>query len=673
VRALWTWPLATGIVTLGELAARSTSFDAGAFALALAAGSAMGTWPAVLTVLLAAMARRRGWSLPARLRPRPQHRGVLASGAVLAVVLAAVAVWLADVALAIVAARPIDYLQTARQLVHGAVLLAVPVAVLVVVRVAAPLARWLDDERRARMALRVAGLLGALALAAHFGGGAFVVYFGSSLAVALVILAAIVAAIWLPREIQGRAGAIACAALPLVVALGMVGLHHRAARALWLHHGRLAPGVLALGVGFADRDGDGDLPGWLGGGDCDDGDETIGSMRPELPANGVDDNCWAGDRGAPADVPTPAVQSGPRPVLLFVTIDTVRADRLELYGADRRTMPALAAVAARGLVFERAYAAANHTFYAMTAMLAGQSTERMLVPVADGLPQLRYTRWLPQRLRDVGYHVVAISPPLVADGKLPPQDLRVDEIDMGPFDGGTKNRGTTARQIADAAIERIETWQGDRPLALWLHFDDPHAVHESPIALSVGGPQDAYEGELSWVDLHLGRVLGTAFRRFGDDVLLVVTADHGESFGEDGDWGHGFTLYEREIRVPLVISGPGVPTGRRGDPVSTIALAPTVLALLGQPSDPGFDLPSLVDGAAAPVLAENPAFLWNELRMEAALVEGDAKIVWARTTNTIQLFDLAADPDERTNLAAADPAERDRMFAALRDALEQGR
>jgi choline-sulfatase len=671
VRAVWTWPLATGAVTAAELAARDGTFDAVAFGLACTSGAAMGAWLALLAVLVAIMAQRRGWSVPARLRPSARTTAILAAASVLALVVVAIGWRVLDVVLATVAEHPLDYPQTGTQLGRAGVLLTVPLGVLLVVALAFPLARRLEDGARALTALRVTGIIAVAALAMHFGSGPFVIYFGPRLVLGIVVLAAIVAALWLPASRPGSAGLFACGCAVGVILVGVLALRHPGARALLLHHGRLTPTLVALGIGVFDGDDDGDLPPWLGGGDCDDGDPRISIAATEVLDNGIDDNCWGGERTSMVERKPPIVD-GPRPTIVLVTIDTVRPDRLELYGASRPTMPALADLANRGALFERAYAPANHTFYAMTAMLAGQATERMLVPVSGDLPGMRYTRWLPQRLRELGYHVVSIAPPLVQDGKLSLADMRVDEIDVGPFDSGAKNRGTVARQVADAAIERIDGWKGERPLALWIHFMDPHAVHESPVRFPVESVVDAYDNELSWVDLHLSRVLAAVQERFGDDALVVVTADHGESFGEDGGWGHGFTLSEREIRVPLVIAGPGVAPGRRSMPVSTLAIPTTVLALLRQPADPALAQPSLLEDATAPVVAENPAFLWNALRMEAALVEVDRKLVWSRTTNTLQLFDLAADPDEHRNLADVDPDARDRMLATLRDALEAG-
>lgn len=677
VRAFCAWPAATALVTTGELVARRQAFDLVAFVLAIASGAAMGMWLGVLGALVAVIATRRGWHVPPALRPGAHTQVLLATAAVWSVVVVAVA-WVGlDVGLALVHERPLDYPQTGTQLGRGVIALVAPPGVLALVLATGPLARWLGHGARARLVGGACGVLAVFVAARHFGSGAFIVYFGPMVALVLVVVAAIAAAVCLSSARVASRGAIACGVVVVIAALGVLGLHHRGARALMLHHGRLTPTIIELGIGFLDGDGDGDFPPWLGGGDCDDGDPSITIATPELPGNDVDDDCWAGERAATPEPPAPAITDGPRPMIVLVTIDTVRPDRLELYGAVRETMPALAALGARGLVFERAYAPANHTFFAMTALLAGQSTEHMLVPKpgerAGALPGMRYTRWLPQRLRELGYHVVAIAPPLVSDGKIAPAELRVDELEFGPFDSGEKNRGATSRQIADAAIARVEAWSGTEPLALWIHFMDPHAVHESPIRFAVNDVRDAYDNELSWVDLNLARVLAAVHARVGDEALIAVTADHGESFGEDGDWGHGFSLYEREIRVPLVLAGPGVPVGRRPMPVSTLALHPTILALLGAPRDGGLPYPSLVEADPWPVIAANPSFLWNEPRMEAAWIEADHKLVWSRTTNTVQLFDLRTDPDERRNLASSDRERADAMLAQLRDALDARR
>ncbi|HWB74365.1 MAG TPA: sulfatase-like hydrolase/transferase [Nannocystaceae bacterium] len=658
-------------MTAIELLASPRRFDLVAFVLATASGAAMGAWLAALLVLVAVLARRRGWQWPERLRPSTARYATLGAAALLAALALPLAWWVVGEVHGVVEERPIDYPETSRQLWRGVALVAGPAAVVGFVIVAAPLARWLEARARGALALRLGATLALTVVVAHLGSGAFTVYFGSELVMALVIAVGIAAASWLPSTQRGTIGALACLALPLVVGLGIVGLHHAAARALLLHRTQLATTIAAVGIGWLDGDGDGDLPPWLGGGDCDDDDSAIATSMPELPGNGVDDNCWAGDRAAVEPVRTRVVD-GPRPPIVLVTIDTVRADRLELLGSARPTMPLLNAYAQRGLVFERAYSPANHTFYSMTALLAGQATERMVVPGSGAVPKIRFVHWLPQRLHELGYYTVAINPPLVVDGKLAPEELRVDEVDLGPFDGGGKNRSTTSKQIADDAVRRIEGWKDERPLALWIHFMDPHAFHEAPLHVALDDGRDAYDDELSWVDLNLGRVLAAVERRFHGEAIVAITSDHGESLGEDGDWGHGFGLAEREIHVPLVLVAKGVAAGRRSDPVSTLSLVPTLLELLGQPRDPALvDAPTLRESPGF-AIAENPALLWNELRMEAALVEPTLKLVWARTSNTLELFDLAADPHERVNLASTRPDELARMLERLRNELEAG-
>lgn len=666
VRALWCVPASTmAIAAVTVLRAHGdrggSVLDA---VLAICTGASVALWPAALLGLASILAGRRGWSWPTRLRVPDALAPAIGATALVAFAATLVAVALAPEILALAEAYPIDYPQTASALWTTGLVLAGPIATATAIASTWILARALARRGLGWHATRAA-LVGIVGLALwQCSAGAFFVYFGAPLALALVIAGAIVAAMLLPA----RGGAMAVGGLVAIATLGFIGLVRPGARSLLLHDARVFPHVHQLGLGPLDGDGDGDMPTWLGGGDCDDGDPRIAISRPEIPGNGLDDNCDGRDRTpAPPPARTPA-RAGPRPHLLLVTIDTVRADHLELHGYPRPTMPALAALAERGASFERAYSPANHTFFSMMAMLAGQATERMLTPEGG----LRYTHWLPESLRSLGYYTVAINSPLVADGKIAPADLRVDEIDVGNFDYAGKNRGTTAKQVADDAIARIRAYKGTGPLALWIHFMDPHAVHESPVRFAGTTTADLYDNELSWVDLHIARILAAAETRWGDDVLVAITSDHGESLGEDRDWGHGFVLRERELHVPLVLAGPGVPVGRRSGPVSTLGLATTLLQLLGQDADPRMDHPGLFAPTQPPVVAENPAFLWNAARMEAALVEPQYTLVWSRTTNTTLLFDTLADPEQRHDLTAALPDERERMLAILVDELERG-
>lgn len=682
VRALLGWPLATaGLAAIQAFAAHGRQGGAASSMVwATLSGFALGAWAGLLHALVAAaLVRVAGWQrLVERIgnaRPAPSVRAAAATGALVVLV---AAWWAIDRVIALQAEHPLDYGAVARAIWRGAAALVLPASAAILYIALRWLERHLRDRpRRATNVTRVAVSVAVLLVAWHMASGPFVVYFGATAALLLVIAGVFVARMWLPPAgrlgVVGLRSAVAMSVATCVV--GVLGLRDPGVRALLLHEGPTFAEVHALFTAFADRDADRDLPPWLGGGDCDDDDPRISSAAKEIPGNGLDDNCHAGDAPRPEivrDVPGPASR---RPPLVLVTIDTVRADRLELYGSQRATMPALARLGEEGVVFERAYAPANHTFFSVTALLSGLSTEHMLVPSDADVPQLSYERWLPHVLGGLGYHRVAIDPPLLYDGKMRPADLHFDTILTGPFDAIGGNRGAKAGQVADLAIEWLRGWGGEQPVFLWVHFMDPHAVHESPQRFAVREEADAYDNELSWVDMHLARLLDAVGDAFHGQAHVIVTSDHGEQLGEAGGWGHGFSLREVEVRVPLVLSAPGLAPARVAEPVSLLRVPSTVLQWLGYAPTVWPDAPSLLAGdgvAAPPVVVENPAFLWNERRMEAALVEPPWKLVHARTTNTTLLFDLEHDPGERDDRAGREPEIRDRMLTRLRDLLEHG-
>ncbi|MGB1701149.1 MAG: sulfatase-like hydrolase/transferase, partial [Nannocystaceae bacterium] len=323
-----------------------------------------------------------------------------------------------------------------------------------------------------------------------------------------------------------------------------------------------------------------------------------------------------------------------------------------------------------GRWFERAYAPANHTFFAITALLSGQSCERMLAP-SEAKPDgaLRYTFWLPQRLHTLGYKSIAFRPPLVVSGKLRPEDLKFDAIDFGTDDFGQKHRGTTSKQVVDSVITFLRENKEPSPLFAWIHFMDPHAVHEAHVRFPGGTLADRYDNELSWVDFNLARLLREIEAEYGDDALVIITADHGEALGDHRNYGHGFSLREPEIRVPLVMRGPGIDPGVERRPVSALGVVPTILEVLGDTPPPHrLSYPSLLQNNLPPPVAHNPEYLWNESRMESAIIVGEWKLIHSRVRNTSLLFNLEDDPEESINrigTAAPGAPTLDNLKAAL--------
>jgi arylsulfatase A-like enzyme len=204
-------------------------------------------------------------------------------------------------------------------------------------------------------------------------------------------------------------------------------------------------------------------------------------------------------------------------------------------------------------------------------------------------------------------------------------------------------------------------WIGEQR-APWFAFLHTYQVHE-PYAPPPGyrervgspdTPSGSYDGEVRYTDEHLSRLLAE-LRRFGvlDETLIVVTSDHGEQFGEHGLRGHGNSLYDTLLHVPLLIRAPGlVPAGRRIDhPIGLIDLVPTVLELLEKRPSPwvqGVSLVPLLRGESLPprqLFAEN----WGGVFAMRSTMGDEPKLMPQATAGEMYL--TAGDPLEERNLA----------------------
>jgi arylsulfatase A-like enzyme len=208
---------------------------------------------------------------------------------------------------------------------------------------------------------------------------------------------------------------------------------------------------------------------------------------------------------------------------------------------------------------------------------------------------------------------------------------------------------------------------------MWIHYIDPHAEYARHPEHDFGPkPRDRYDGEVAFVDRHLGRVLSELERKpFGARTAVIVTSDHGEAFGEHGMIRHGFELWEELVRVPLIVKVPGVPPRRVQARRSAIDVAPTILELLqvklaegeaplsgqsllpdmlSEPGAPSAERPVLIDMARGPHNAERQAWIESDLKLTVS--EG----------RVLGLYDLASDPGEKHDLsrdkARVEPARK---------------
>jgi arylsulfatase A-like enzyme/Tfp pilus assembly protein PilF len=358
-----------------------------------------------------------------------------------------------------------------------------------------------------------------------------------------------------------------------------------------------------------------------------------------------------------------------RPNLLLVTLDTLRADRLGAYGNRERLTPALDALAATGTVFEDALASVPLTLPSHATILTGLEPPRHGVHdngtfvVPSALPTLA------TRLRDEGYATGAFVGAYVLDrrfGLARGFDTYGDRIERAAFGRSELESERRGEAVAAEAAGWLVA-RSSRFFA-WVHLYDPHAPYAAPSTSRDTSVVTPYDAEVSYADACVGRLLEaarTAAQRIGGGLLVAALADHGESLGEHGELTHGFFVYQSTLRIPFLISGPGVPEGdRRPGPARTADVLPTLLGRLGVKPMEALDGVDLFERRVTMAYAESayPAtFGWSPLR---SLRQGSLKLI---DSPEPELYDLASDPGEARDLARARTADVERLRAALQD------
>jgi arylsulfatase A-like enzyme/HEAT repeat protein len=344
--------------------------------------------------------------------------------------------------------------------------------------------------------------------------------------------------------------------------------------------------------------------------------------------------------------------------VVIMTVDALRADHVGAYGYGRATTPNIDALARRGVRFERAYAQAPHTSFSITSMLTGR-----YYPTQARLEPGQSTDALAWQLRRYGWKTAAFYPEAVF--YVEADKLRAFEKSQFEFEY-TKVEYMDAHARLSQIAEYFANERPDR-VFLWIHFFEPHESYERWPGHDFG-PQDLdrYDSEIAYTDQAVGRLV-RYFDQHRPGTIFILTADHGEAFDEHGTRYHGSSLYDEQIRVPLIIAVPQVPPAVVAGPVELVDIAPTVLGLLDIPLPiqmRGTDLGPWLGHPTAPPDRLGHAFAeLEDTRMVASVSE---KLICEIKRDFCAYYDLRADPGERHNLADARPAR----VAALRGELE---
>ncbi|MDP6718763.1 MAG: sulfatase-like hydrolase/transferase, partial [Pirellulaceae bacterium] len=247
------------------------------------------------------------------------------------------------------------------------------------------------------------------------------------------------------------------------------------------------------------------------------------------------------------------------------------------------------------------------------------------------------------------------------------------------FNADDHNDELDASEVTDLALNVLrDRTKEDRPFFSFIHYIDPHAPYTFHDELGFDGDRTAlgaYDTEVVFCDAQVGRLLkGIDEMGIRDQTIVVLFADHGESFGEHNDWRHGASLREHQAHVPLMIRIPGVPPKRVSNWTTLADLPSTTIGLIGA-TDPhkrlGRDLSPLIVGDAEGwvdfAYAERPnAPSAGTRSKERAVWSGDLKLSWEPAANSYRVHNLRTDPDELRNIFDQSSEKQGRLAALLK-------
>lgn len=449
---------------------------------------------------------------------------------------------------------------------------------------------------------------------------------------------------------------------------------------------------------------------WKHAGPDGDGVEVRGGdtiqLRTSLPeghpaASLPADNLVAGFGGLVMEARIETERTRPRPDapnLILVVQDTLRADHCSTYGYGRDTTPQLSRLAEGGMVFEAAHASSSWTWPSTASILTGLPADAHGVTSNEACTLNLSLDSVAEVLQRSGYSTAAWScNPLIVPERY--FDQGFEHFDHHPSEFRKSD------EVMPAALRWIEAHAGAR-FFLYLHLADPHTPHrpeaqdlllfggEEPEGFPEGGIdalgavvrregldavtagqrawiRDVYDASIRTGDRWLG-VLLDRLEALGltEETVVFFTADHGEELLDHGAIGHGHSIHDELVRVPLVIAGPGIPQGMRsGSPISNRHVGATLATLGGGDLEGMGDADWLLEpsGKNAMFATTKGQVAGKGYQELYGLHEGGLVLHWWKgAEDGLWLYDAGAEPGERHDLAAERPADVERMHAELR-------
>jgi len=370
------------------------------------------------------------------------------------------------------------------------------------------------------------------------------------------------------------------------------------------------------------------------------------------------------------------------PNVVFLSVDTLRADALGCYGYAKSTSPNIDRLAEQGQVFDDCVCDVPLTAPSFGAMLTSLYP-RMTGTHRNGLTMPESVTTVTQLFKDAGYHTFCVQSNWTLKGDLSRLNRGFDRYD----DDFHKRRWgfikpeRYADEVTRIALRLLDERDPVKPLFCWIHYSDPHAPYryhrrfdptEIPLRKldDVARARAKYDSEVAYADHHIGRLLEALPT---ENTVVVFVADHGESLYEHDYLGHGRRVYQPGVRIPLIIRGPGIQPGRTKIRARGIDVGPTLLGLAGLPAASGMLGADLMNGAvphdrarvietyggAVPKLPGARALMAERPPMRQGILLDGWKLIL--DGSEAELFFLPEDPLEERNLAAAHPEKTSQL------------
>jgi arylsulfatase A-like enzyme/Flp pilus assembly protein TadD len=350
--------------------------------------------------------------------------------------------------------------------------------------------------------------------------------------------------------------------------------------------------------------------------------------------------------------------------LVLITLDTTRADHLGCYGYEGARTPVLDQLAARGVLFEQAYAACPVTLPSHATMFTGLTPREHGIH-HNGMGALNTdVAALPEMLHSRAYETGGFVGAFVLTRKFGlNRGFQVyDDATGAEFADGQMQRRRGARLVVDAALAWLEE-RTSRPFFCWVHLFDPHAPYR-PRQDLFGDEfiERPYDAGIACADQQIGRIIDFLDRhKLTDRTLIVVVGDHGEGLEEHAEHEHGHMLYNSTLRVPFIVAHSALckPGHRVAEPVSLVELLRMLQDCVGLDAGARRNDRSLSAALQGEELPNRPCYMETDIPFlehrwapQRGIVNGNWKYI---RSPRAELYDISQDAAELNNLAESEP------------------